>query len=273
MSNSDKVRRFLPSFLVVGTYRAGTTWIQNVFYHHPEIFVPYEKELFYFSHNYNRGLGWYLAFYENSGLYKAIGEVCPAYLANFDAPGRIKSLLGDVKIITVLRNPFEQIISMYKHHVIRGEVSKSFEDAVKSNNHYLNNIRYAKHLRHYYQNHSKDNILVLLFDELMEDKTRFLQKIYSFLNVAYFFKEDFEKEKNKSGFSRMKLLDNLISKSGDFLRQNNLYFLKTAIKKTGFVDFIKRSNRIESHNGTGDLIPGHFQGFFPGQCQGFPPSH
>ena len=47
--NSDANLRNFPDFLIVGPQRTGTTWLFHHLKSHPEIFLPKEKELYYFS--------------------------------------------------------------------------------------------------------------------------------------------------------------------------------------------------------------------------------
>lgn len=54
----------LPNFICIGAYRAGTTWFHSVLSKHPEVFVPSEKELMFFSKYYDRGIDWYQQFFE-----------------------------------------------------------------------------------------------------------------------------------------------------------------------------------------------------------------
>ncbi len=104
---------------------------------------------------------------------------------------------------------------------------------------------YADHIQNYYNHFPREQILILSFDDMIRSKEEFLQKIFSFLDVRYFYKDEFEKEVNKSGEAKIKILDNIIAKFGDFLRQKDLYGLKKTIKKTGVVDFIKKYNRTD----------------------------
>ena len=39
----------LPNFLGIGAARAGTTWIARNLAQHPDIFIPYKKELHFFD--------------------------------------------------------------------------------------------------------------------------------------------------------------------------------------------------------------------------------
>lgn len=252
----DKTSNPQLSFLVIGTFRAGTSWLQSVFVEHPEIFVPHEKELFYFTHNHYRGIEWYFNFYKNvNETYKHIGEICPAYLSDPQAPSRIRSELGDIKIIAILRNPFDQIVSMYQHHIIRGEEDMPFEKAVIENRKYLNNIMYAEHIQNYRNLFSSENLLILFFDDFTMDPKKFLSKIFLFLDVEYMYCNKFNEKINKSGKSKIKVLDNAISRAGEFLRKNDLYFLKQKIKDTGVVDFIKKHNRKGEKTQTSHRYP------------------
>jgi hypothetical protein len=49
VANSDANLRNFPDFLIVGPQRTGTTWLFHNLKSHPEIFLPKEKELYYFS--------------------------------------------------------------------------------------------------------------------------------------------------------------------------------------------------------------------------------
>ena len=42
-------RQTLPTFLVIGATRSGTTWLHAVLARHPDIFVPAKKELNFFN--------------------------------------------------------------------------------------------------------------------------------------------------------------------------------------------------------------------------------
>ena len=251
------LRKKLPSFLVIGTYRAGTTWLHHVLSKHPNIFLPWEKETFYFSKFYYRGLNWYLNFYKDAPESALKGEVCPAYLSDKLAPQRIKKVLGDVKLIVILRNPFEQIISMYKHHLIRGEQKKKFKTAIIENGFYIYTISYADHLKNYFNFFPRDLFLILKYDLLKQNKVEFLRAIYKFLGVPEKFPDCLEEKVNLSSV-RFLWLEKIIAKGGEFLRKHNLYFLKQFLKKIKIVDTLKKLNQLSNVSDTSNYIE-----FFP----------
>lgn len=49
------MKKNTPDFLVIGAQKAGTTFLHRVLRNHPEIYIPYIKELHYYDtlrHNY-----------------------------------------------------------------------------------------------------------------------------------------------------------------------------------------------------------------------------
>jgi hypothetical protein len=113
----------LPSFLIVGAMKAGTTWLAYNLKQHPDIYMP-EQEVRFFSkpENFDKGPAWYEKHFNPGIGKKAIGEKTPAYLLCRQKPSLIKDYLPDVKIIAVLRNPVMRIVSQVNHHLRRGSV-------------------------------------------------------------------------------------------------------------------------------------------------------
>lgn len=238
----------LPSFLCIGTQRAGTTWLHSILEKHPDMFLPKEKETMYFSHYYYRGITWYKEFFLKAQPNSIIGEICPTYLSNPNAPKRIYDSIPNVKIIAVLRNPVDQIYSLYKLWLMHGTTKKPLNKIIYKNYELIDNIMYYRKLRNYYKYFSEKDILVLYFDDLVENKNKLLEKIYRFLNVKIFFPVDINKRKNYSGKPMIKFVDYFIARAGNILRDNNFYKIKIFIKQLGLVDLSKRLNRSKKYD-------------------------
>ena len=93
----------LPTFLVIGAQRAGTSLLHQILLAHPEVYVPRErKEVHYFDRYFERGVAWYEGYFPAADAarnYRAIGEITPDYLATEEAPARIHALLpGDEEL-------------------------------------------------------------------------------------------------------------------------------------------------------------------------------
>ncbi|MDP3972766.1 MAG: sulfotransferase, partial [Candidatus Nanopelagicales bacterium] len=49
----------LPTFLIVGAMKSGTTSLHRYLGQHPDVFVSKKKELHFFAKHRDRDLGWY----------------------------------------------------------------------------------------------------------------------------------------------------------------------------------------------------------------------
>lgn len=177
----------LPNFLVIGARRAGTSLLHHkILRGHPDIYVPVQrKETHYFDLYYDRGLEWYQSYFpsdEAAGRFRAIGEVTPDYLASAEAPGRIHRLLPACRLIAILRNPVEQAWSDYRHRRRGGNERRDFgtfiEDPAA-----LSGGLYHRHLQRYLALFRREALLVLIYEELVQDPRRELGRLTSFLDV------------------------------------------------------------------------------------------
>lgn len=182
----------LPNFLIIGAPRAGTTWVAKNLMGHPEIYIPKKKELHYFDQHYDKGSAYYGAFFTGVTSEKAVGEVTPAYLATPEAPERISKDLPSVKLIVTLRNPVDRLYSRYLRG--RGNYKEnenlSFEEKIRAKPALVEEGFYCDHLLRYYKCFPKQQILVLLYDELERDPAAYLRSIYEYLDVNIAFKSD-----------------------------------------------------------------------------------
>ncbi|MGH3040223.1 MAG: sulfotransferase family protein [Gaiellaceae bacterium] len=139
--------RLLPSFLIIGAQRAGTTSLLHSLRQHPDIAGPtageklvlLRKEVHFFDLRFSEGVDWYRSFFPLSvrrrlarlrGRDLAAGESTPYYLFHPEVPGRVAATLPDVKLIALLRDPVERAYSHYQHRVRAGREKLSFEDAL-----------------------------------------------------------------------------------------------------------------------------------------------
>jgi len=114
-----------PNFLIVGAARSGSTALAQWLSKHPQVFVPKMKEPHHFS-SIPPPIGIpesdrYHALFEGAGVFKARGEASTSYLPfHATAIPRIKSALGDPKIIILLRDPVERFISHVRYYQMCG---------------------------------------------------------------------------------------------------------------------------------------------------------
>ncbi|VAX29024.1 hypothetical protein MNBD_NITROSPIRAE02-1207 [hydrothermal vent metagenome] len=231
-----------PNFLCIGTYRAGTTWLYRVLKEHPDIFLPDEKELMFFSHHYDKGVGWYEKFFEGRHGQKCAGDISPTYLSSPQAAARIYRHFPDVKLIVSLRNPPEQVYSLYKLWLARSYTDKDIGIAIEEEKEFLDNILYWRHLSRYLEFFDRENILVLFFEDLKEDPKAYLKQVYGFLGVEERYPESIYEKYNQYRKPRNMIVENIITGTGDLLRRLRLLKFKSLLNNIGVSEWIKKFN-------------------------------
>jgi len=173
----------LPNFLVIGAQRCATSWIYQSLKGHPDIFLPFIKEINFFDRYYSEGLDWYKRYFELYKNEKAIGEVTPSYLYNKEAPERIAKILPGVRLVACLRNPIERAFSQYRKQQKAGEVSSEFDKALEEIPVYINKGFYYTQIMRYMDSFSRDRLLILIYEDIEKDTVKFIQAIFNFLDV------------------------------------------------------------------------------------------
>jgi Sulfotransferase domain len=125
--------RGLPSVLIIGTQKGGTTSLFNYLTEHPSVLPPIGKEVHYFDLHYQGGENWYRGRFPYANRLRRGAltlDASPYYLFHPLAPARAAGLLPDVKLIALVRNPIDRALSHYQHEVRAGREPLSFEEAL-----------------------------------------------------------------------------------------------------------------------------------------------
>lgn len=159
---------------------------------------------------------------------KMIGDISPEYIYYYDETIKnIKQILGEVKIIIILRNPADRAYSAYLHMRRDGRESLSFEEACAQENIRLDNgwehlwaytkgSYYFTGVKAYMENFS--HVKVLLFDDLKRDALQTVREIFDFLEVDKNFQPDTGEKFNFSGIPRSIVVDRLFRNPGTLLK-------------------------------------------------------
>ena len=130
--------RKLPDFLIIGGMKCATTSMYDYLCQHPNIQHAYCKEVHYFDYYFSKNLSWYRSHFPInwSGISRVfdsslVGESTPYYIFHPHSVKRIASLLPNVKLIVLLRDPVERAYSHYAHEVRLGYEKLSFEEAIR----------------------------------------------------------------------------------------------------------------------------------------------
>ena len=192
----------LPLFVVPGMPRAGTTYLYHNLQKHPQIFLPFRKEIDYFNAIYHhRGKDWYHRLFRGIKPNQIAGDLSPACWFDPDAIQYIKEYDENVKVILSLRDPAEFIVSLYAQKLTSNyDVPKKIEDFVR--NGYFSKLTkegggvrfrfedgvYTETIQKYIEAF-KGNLLIYDFKFFRKYNLKTLSLIEEFLGLDHWFNE------------------------------------------------------------------------------------
>lgn len=209
--------RLLPDFLIIGAAKSGTTTLYAHLLSSPHVAWALRKETLYFTRTFGRGPSWYRAFFplasrrsraEAAGRGPLlVGEATPDYLFHPHAPRRVHGLLPGAKLVVILRNPIDRAYSFYRHQLNRAFEPLTFDQAVEQEEQrlagelertlsdesyvsfplqhrsYLARGRYMEQIERWLRHFPREQLLVLLTDELEADPRGTLRQLTDFLGI------------------------------------------------------------------------------------------
>jgi hypothetical protein len=213
--------RMIPSFLLVGAQRCGTTTLHLALKTHPRVVLHrLHKGVNYFDVNYEHGPEWYRAHFPLEPLARArtmgrrggpiTGESSGYYMFHPLAAERIALDLPGIKLVALVRDPVERAYSAHKHELARGYETESFERAIEleperldgerermladpayesySHRHhsYVTRGRYAEQLSVIAKHCGHDNLLVIDADAFFVQPAEHYRRVLSFLGLRWY---------------------------------------------------------------------------------------
>lgn len=200
-----------PDFIVIGAKKSGTTSLYRYLDLHPDIAMAHPRELNYFipgqARSANHGAAaerspeWYLSRFDASAA--ARGESSPNY-TSFPlvrgVPERMHALVPDVKLVYLVRDPIERMISEYghlwAHNAARGPMSEVFSDPGLEDTNYVARGRYHLQAEQFLEHFDRDRLLVVAQEDLRRDREATLERIFRFIGVESFTTSEFDREHN-----------------------------------------------------------------------------
>jgi hypothetical protein len=220
---ATRKHRILPSFLIIGVQRGGTTSLLHSLRRHPDVigptagetFVLQRKEVHFFDRHFEEGIDWYRSFFplaakrrraQRRGGDLVAGESTPYYIFHPEVPARVAATLPDVKLIAVLRNPVERAYSHYQHRRRAGREELSFEEALAAEEKrlagshelietdrryrrhhfqhaYFRRGLYAEQLERWLACFPKEQLLVLRSEDFFAEPETILGEAFEFIGV------------------------------------------------------------------------------------------
>ncbi|VEP15588.1 Sulfotransferase [Hyella patelloides LEGE 07179] len=255
----------LPTFLIVGVQKAGTTSIYNYLQEHPQVFMSRIKETNFLEQDWSSfppekqnkngivTIEDYAALFTDVRDEIAIGEASPNYLFHYESSAaRIKKYVPDAKLIVVLRNPVERAYSDYLMHIrdAIGTQIISLSEQVEKRAHKSFMIRkgfYATPLKYYLDQFGTEQIKVCLYDDLCRNSEQFMKGIYTYIGVDTEFKPDVSKKVQQAKVPKNQAINNLLQRKNP-LRTFAANTLKTVMPLEARQKFRDRLININSQS-------------------------
>jgi len=182
-------RSRLPDFFIIGAMKAATTSLYLYLEHHPQIHVSHPKEPAYFidGRDRDRGLDWYKSLFVTRC--RLAGEASTSYskATRFpEVPKRLREAVPEARLIYILRDPLERIVSHYLHCLREGWEKRPFEEALYHDGPprlYVDASRYAFQLERYLEYFPMEQILILETERLAEEPGKTLDETCRFLGL------------------------------------------------------------------------------------------
>jgi hypothetical protein len=177
----------LPNLLIIGAAKCGTTSLHNYLNAHPEIAMSEVKELDFFvaDGTWSSGVDWYKKNFDPTST--ITGESSTSYTRGWDTEevaDRVRSVLTEVKLVYMVRDPVERIRSDYHQHRTAGIERRSLATALADpENPYLQASRYGTQLAPYIDHFGLQSILVETQEHLLSERRACLGRIFRFLEV------------------------------------------------------------------------------------------
>jgi hypothetical protein len=231
-------RGTLPNLVVIGGLKCGTTSIHHYLNLHPEVEMSRPKELNFFVAELNWDLGreWYASHF--SGRAPVRGESSPHYTnrPRFDGVAkRMRALLADARLVYMVRDPIDRMLSHYLHNVGGGYDDRPLADALADpESAYVARSRYFFQLEPYLEEFGQGSIEIVTREELKRDRSATMRRVFDFLGVDPGFSSDqFEREwetGTAKGGGRFRLMDRAVRLPGLRAADRNFDRLPEALR-------------------------------------------
>lgn len=199
-------RPLAPTLIVPGAPKSGTSTLFSYLAQHPEIETASIKE----PHVYSRPERYARRFDPSAAhsfarLFDARRacryrcEASTTYMLSPEAPSRIAHDSPNVKLIFILRNPIDRIVSHYNWlntfnvplQAFRAEIESDWGVSFDPDRHFAGNYKhyyssssYGAHLKRYLAQIPQSNVLVITFESLKERPAETVNACFEFLGIS-----------------------------------------------------------------------------------------
>jgi len=229
-----------PNFMIIGQVKCGTSSLYRYLTQHPQILPAIKKEIQFWnlkSHS-KRKLEWYLSHFPaiSSEQNLITGEATPYYFNCQSTAKQVFRLFPNLKLIILLRNPIDQVVSHYYMKVRINREKLSLKQAIFSglfnsiqlansnltnycdNNLYLKNGIYIEMISEWMEIFPKNQFFIVKSEDLFADPATIVKQIFQFLEVEPYQLQEYS---NSSRGNYPPLSQSMRHTLGDYFRPFN----------------------------------------------------
>jgi len=216
----------LPTFLIVGVQKAGTTSIYNYLQEHPQVYMSPVKETNFLEKDWEnlakdkQNKNGIITLEDYSRLFAgvkdeiAIGEASPNYLFHYESSiPRIQKYVPDAQLIVVLRNPIERAYSDYLMHIRDAIGYRPLSEQIKyaaDKSFIIRKGFYYTPIQYYLNSFRAEQVQVFLYDDLIQDSLKFMQSMYRYIGVDDSLEIDTTKKVQTAKVPKNQAINNLL---------------------------------------------------------------
>lgn len=189
----------LPTFVVVGAMKCGTTALHRMLGAHPGVAMSDPKELNFFfgtappapdapdpwaAGNWWRGVDWYARHFPAHVPVR--GECSPGYTSpdHPEVAERLAATVPDASLVYLVRDPVDRAVSQYRHHRRDGAENRPLAEALLDpDSQYLARSRYHERLAPFLDHVPRDRILITCSEELRANPATTVAAVLRFVGA------------------------------------------------------------------------------------------
>lgn len=221
----------LPSFLLAGVQKAGTSSVYYYLKQHPQIYMSPIKEPNFLGRDwddfYQQGgahrpsridtLAKYAALFAAATHEVAWGEASANYLFNYQTSiPQIQKYVPGAQIVLILRHPAERAYSDYLMHLrdcINPRGQRSLSEQIRERAHASFIIRkgyYFDGVQAFLQGFGQRQVRIFLYDDLAQSAVTFMQTLYQVVGVDAQFEPDVTAKAQTAQVPKSRALNSLL---------------------------------------------------------------
>lgn len=181
----------LPTFLIIGAMKAGTTTLYRDLLANPGVAFARDKEVGCLASDKvlsTAGTAEYARLFRNAGNATAVGDASTNYAKLPDFPGvaeRAYRVVGPgLKVVYMVRDPIPRLLSQHHFESQRGWMSRDTDQAIRSNPRLLSYSKYGMQIEPWCQRFGNANIKVVQFERYISHRQETLNDVSRFLGVS-----------------------------------------------------------------------------------------